>query len=193
VSETATPPADTRGELIGRLKSKLKEYATRLRSAEAERDAAITDRDAAAKRADEAATKFNADPLKGEVDRLKGEIRSGRHRAAFDEAAVASGAPKESLDLLWRESGWKADADEVDAAAIGKAVEGLKARPDIARLFGDGQQQATPERKPAPAQGQGGRVGEGMRIKATSDNLRDADWCHANRAALREKRVDLID
>ena len=125
---TTTTP-DTRGELIGRLKAKLKEYVNRVKALETERDTAVTERDTAVKSAEKAKADFDAQPLKGEVDRLKGEIRTGKHRAAFDEAAKTAGAPKDALDLLWRESGWKADKDEVNPAAIGEAVKTLRGAP----------------------------------------------------------------
>jgi hypothetical protein len=179
------------GETVGRLKSQLKAMFKRAKEAEAARDAAIGERDAAAEKAEKAEADYNAEPLKGEVDRLKQEIRVGKHRAAFDEAARGAGAQKDALDLLWRESGWKAEKDEVDPAALGEAVKALKGRPDVAPLFGEAA--PTPETRLAPAKGQGNRVGEGNRVKATQADLRDHDWAWQNRAALRERRVDVVD
>lgn len=192
MSDVATAPPDGRGELIGRLKSKLKDAMVRLKAAEERATKAEGQVEEARKAAVEAESKYSVEPLKGEVDRLKGEIRTGKHRAAFNEAATAAGAPKDALDLLWRESGWKADADEPDGAAIGKAVETLKGRADIARLFGGEATQAE-EKRPAPGSGQGSRVSQGSRVKATSADLKDPDWCFRNRNALKAKMVDLVD
>ena len=193
---TQTPAAPAFGDgwkTAERLKIKLKDALDRLKAAEDRAVKLETDVSEARKAAQTAEERYNADTLKSENDRLKADIRTGRHRAVFNEVATSAGASKDTLDLLWRESGWAADSDEPDAQAIGKAVEGLKGRADLSRLFGEAPAPAQPERRPAPGRGQGAPNGGTGRIKATTAQIRDADWCWHNREALRQGLVDQID
>jgi len=195
MSEMATPtptPAirdDGRGELIGRLKAKLKDAMLRLKAAEERATRAEGSVEEARTAAQQAEAKYSTDALKAELDRLQGEVRTTKHRTAFDAALTEAGAPKDALDLLWRESGWKTEADAPDPAELGKTVEALKSRADLGRFFGE----PPLERKPGPGRGQGTPVREGSRIKATTAQIRDPDWCWRNRAALRKGLVDQID
>jgi hypothetical protein len=195
MSEGTIVQTDTRGELIGRLKSKLKEFGTRLGALEAERDAAVKQRDAAQAAATDAETKFNAEPLKGEVERLKGELREKTHRTVFDRLAAEKGVAKDALDLLYQNSGYKADKDEADEKAIGVLIDDLKAKPGVSRLFGEGQ---APPPPPAPGGGQGGRPeNHGSKFRVTQAQLRDPEWCAANNGrrakALREGTLEIVD
>lgn len=197
MSEIATPPQGALGETIGRLKSKLRDTALKLRAAEERATAAETARAAAEAAAARAQSDFNADPLKGEVDRLKGEIRTRDHRAVFDRVAKGKGVAEDALDLVWQTSGYKAEGDAADEAKIGVLLDGLKGKPGVARLFGEAPAPA-PTTTPAAGRGQGApAVDQGARFRVTSAQMRDPEWCRANHArrarALREGNLEIVD
>lgn len=59
--------------------------------------------------------------LQQELDRLKGEIRTRDHRDKFNSLAKDQIRP-EALDAAWKLAGWKADADEINEAEMGKSI-----------------------------------------------------------------------
>lgn len=80
---------------------------------------------------DEYKTAFETEPseLQSQLDEYRGKLRDRDHRDKFRELATAAGvtAPK-ALDDLYALSGYKPEADDIDAgkiqAAIGSALQG---------------------------------------------------------------------
>lgn len=184
---------DTRGELIGRLKSKLKEYATRNKALETERDAAVGERDAAHTLAVKAQQDYDAAPLKAKVDELNQRLRDASHKATFAKVAREKGVADDAIDLVYQHSGYRAEADDPDEAAIGALLDDLKDRPGVSRLFGE----PGPAGTPGPARGQGTRDSSGGKFRVTKAQARNADWCLANRArmqaAVRDGTLEYIE
>jgi hypothetical protein len=153
-----TPPSN--GEIIGRMKAKIKDLARQL----AARTADVT---AAEAKAAKAAKDFDDAPLKAENARLQGEIRTDRHKAAFTKLAKAAGVREKAVDAVYQLSGWKAEKDQVDEAAMQTAIDGLKESADFAfepdpgdtdtLLDASGSDRTiTPSPKPVPGSGRGG-------------------------------------
>lgn len=188
-----TPPngrIDRSGEIIGRYRSKLKAGSAERKTLADELETTKVKLANATRAADEA-------PLKLENDRLKGEIRSDRHKAVFARLAAAAGAKAKAIDHLYATSGWKAEKDVVDEAAMGATIDGLKASADYAFGAGDSVPSpttptATPPKPAAPAvpgAGRGGRVGPAaMGITITKAMRADNKFMldPANKAAIAE-------
>jgi hypothetical protein len=153
MSETATSP-NNQGEIIGRMKARIKDLSRRLQAAEAASQAATTE--AAAAKA-----KYETEPLKAENEQLRGEIRTGKHKAAFSRLAKDAGVREKAVEALYQLSGWKAEKDDVDEKGMSEAIEGLRESADYAfEPAQDAQAETkpealTPSRVPPPAQGRG--------------------------------------
>jgi hypothetical protein len=167
------------GEAIGRLKALRRQAEASRDEAFKAREQATKERDDARAAAAKAEADFNASPLKGEVDKLRGQLREWAHRRVFDRIALERGADKDAVDLVYSQSGYKAEGDEPDAEAIGTLIDSLKGRAGLSRLFGEAPQAA--EAGPGPGRGQGGKAGDaGGKFRATRAQLADPAWCRAN-------------
>jgi hypothetical protein len=123
---------------------------------------------------------------------LLDQIRSLKHRSVIDTHLREEGIKPEAIEAFHRLSGYEAKDDDPDPETVKAFVAEKKS--ELAYLFGaNGTPESPVERRPAPARGQGSRLGEGLRIKATQNDLRDPIWCGQNARALRERLVDLID
>ncbi len=140
----------------------------------------------------------SAPELTAKVEELQAIIRAGKHRSAFDKAAEAAGVePRAALDL-WTLSGYKADAEEPDAAAITTAIAAAKeSRPYLFRpAAGEGGQAGGGADKPAaaklnvPVDNSRGGAGNGQptAFKVTKTNLQDLGWMHANSTRINAAR-----
>lgn len=186
-SRRPTEKAAELGEAIGRLKMLRKQ-------AEQERDAAIRERDEAKAEAVKAKKDYDAAPLKLEMEKLKQEMRDRTHRSTFDKIAAEKGVAPDALELVYKHSGYTAEGDAADEKVIGTLLDGLKAQPGVARLFGD----ATPPSTPANGRGQGSPSADhGAKFRVTRAQLQDPIWCLENNAkrsrAIREKTLEIVD
>jgi len=182
---------ERRNEALKRTGSQLNATRKQARDLTAERDAALRARDEAMAAADLARKALDERPEKAELERLKGELREGKHRAAFDRLAREKGVADDALDLLYTSSGYKAEGDAPDDAAIGTLIDGLKEKPGVARLFGEpASPPPTPAPPPPPGSGQGARDRGGHKFKVTVDQLSDGAWCMRNAAAMRQAQMD---
>jgi hypothetical protein len=187
---------DNRGELIGRLKSKLKETILKAKAAEDARVAAEKERDAIRADVDSAKAKYDGSKLKTENEELRTKLRTTEHRKAFDKLAKARGVAEDALDDLWQLSGYQAAKDEVDEAAIGTLLDEQKAKPGRARLFGEVAE--TPTSAPGPGRGQGQcETKPNGKFLVTRAQMGDPLWCaehHAERsAAVKAGTLEIID
>jgi hypothetical protein len=189
------PNIDSRGELIGRLKSKLKETILKAKAAEDARVAAEKERDAATATAEGAKKKFDESKLKAENDTLKAQIRESRHFTKLDELAKAKGVRPEALEDLRRLSEYKAEGDEPDEAKLNALIDEQKTKRPY--LFGDAQPE-TPASTPGPGRGQGQRETKpNGKYVVTRAQMGDPLWCaehHAERsAAVKAGTLEIID
>jgi hypothetical protein len=175
---------EERTTTISRIGGKLRDARKLIQDLNAERDAAARARDEAAAAAARA-TKEDAEPARAEVQRLKGELRERDHRAAWERAMAERGVPPDARDLVYRNSGYKAEAETPDAAAILARLEAMAAEPGLSRLL-----QEAPPPVPPPGSGQGRWDGGAGKFRVTTDQLRDGAWCMANAERLRAARAD---
>ena len=156
----APAPAPSGGDLVANLadsRRKLKEERNRLRSENEQLKKAVTD--LTNQNADLKTKADNSATLK-RVQELEGQIREHAHRRIFDGLAKKQGVAEDSLDLLWQVAGWKAEADEVDEAAMTAVIAEQKGKPGVSRLFGASSNGPPPPLvKPGPASGKGSESG----------------------------------
>lgn len=176
---------EERTTTISRIGGKLRDARKQLTELTAERDAAVRAREAAATAAEKAAKDFDAEPSRAEVQRLKGELRERDHRAAWERAMAERGVPPDARDLVYKNSGYRAEAEAPDADAITARLEAMAAEPGVSRLLQEG-----PPPSPPPGSGQGGWDGAAGKFRVTTDQLRDGAWCMANADRLRQARQD---
>ena len=134
---TEPKPRRTTDPLIPRLASQRTRFRTERDSARKE----LADARAAVARLTSEnatlATRADASASLKRVDELTAELRTIKHKAVFDRVAKAKGATDDVLDLLYTNSGYKAAGDQADESAIGTLLDGLMAKPGLARLFGE--------------------------------------------------------
>jgi hypothetical protein len=171
-------------DAVERLKTTLKRVGRDLKATRERAEQAERDRDAANTKAVKAQQDFDANPLKARVDELNQKLRDTAHKATFARLARSKGVADDAIDLVYQHSGYRAEQDEPDEAAIGSLIDGLKDRPGVSRLFGE----PGPNGNPGPAKGQGGRSGEGSKFRVTAAQLRDPNWCLQNQ----ERRLQAI-
>ena len=144
---------DERTNALGRIGGKLRDARKQLADLAAERDAAVKAREDAAAAVARAAKDYDAEPSRAEVQRLKAELKERDHRAAWERAMAERGVPADARDLVYRNSGYKAEADAPDADAIMARLEAMAAEPGVSRAW---LQEAGPP-PPPPGSGQGRR------------------------------------
>jgi cell division septum initiation protein DivIVA len=143
------------------------------------------------------------DAIKEENAQLKQQLRTGNHRDTFRRLAKAAKVKDEGIDDLFALSGWKADKDEIDEAAMSKMLEELKAKK---ALFFDQGSGDTGDENPAsstkrvPAPDRGGTFDRGKSgIKLTSKELADPAFMLDPKnkemilSAAKEGRINLPD
>ena len=170
---------------LHRLGQQVAEVREQMKAIAGERDAAVKARDEAAAAAARAAQDFDAAPHKAEAERLRGELRERDHRAAWERAMAERGVPTDARDLVYKNSGYKAEVEAPDADAIMARLEAMAAEPGVSRLLAE----AAPP-PPPPGSGQGRRDAAGGKWRVTMDQLRDGAWCMANADRLRQARQD---
>jgi len=193
---TAVRPAEGDLGTVARLGAAKAKFKNAARILTTERDAARTE--LAKLQAENAELKAKADTsvTAKRVTELEAQIRTGNHRAAFARAAAAKGVAPEAVDDLWNLSGYKAEKDTVDEAALAALIDEQKAK--RAYLFApkptDGQAgNLTEALRPGPASGQGGNQSSGNgKLQVSKAQLRDPMWMQANAKALGAGNFELI-
>jgi hypothetical protein len=133
----------------------------------------------AAKERDELAVKADNSAMVRRVKELEGLLRGARHEAVFGRLAKASGADPDAVSYLYQLSGWQADGDEPDEEAMAAAVDELKVRPGLTRLFGIPEPKAeeAPQKVVKKAVGTGQGKGDRQSIvDFTPEQLRDPSF-----------------
>jgi hypothetical protein len=188
---------DTSSATVARLAAQRTKWRTAAATLVQERDAARAEAVTAKQAAIDAAKTGGAE----EIASLKATIKLNAHRGKFDELAKAAGVRPKALNDLWDKSGYKADADAPDEAAMTKAIE--KQKTDRDYLFEPADQveadadpagfnDAPPEPKPGPGRGQGGnRPSTGTQFQATDAQLRNPEWCFANQGKIQQMAKDV--
>jgi hypothetical protein len=110
------------------------------------------------------------------VKDLEGQIRTRAHRDAFDRLAKEAGVKPGAIEDLFQLSGYKAESDDVDEAAIGQVLAAQKTQ--RGHLFADpaappGTPAPPAPPKPGPAGGKGGTTASGAPV--VSEDLVKSD------------------
>jgi hypothetical protein len=165
MSEQATPtPGSANAGVIARLGSQRGQLRAEVRTLTTERDTARTELETLRRENGELKVKADTSAGAKRVQELEGQLRDAAHRKVFDRVAAAKGVPGDSLEVLYQLSGYKAEGDQADEAAIGVLIDQQKGKPGVGRLFGDATPTPTPTPsgtgivKPGPASGSGGRT-----------------------------------
>lgn len=125
-----------------------------------------------------------------EVERLRGEIRVRDHRAAFDRLAGERQVRAEAIGDLWGLSGYKAEADQPDEAAIGAAIDSaLESRPwlrgtDSAKPPGGAQTGTRPAPGPGADRGKPDSTSGGALLRIREEDYSDPAFMKRNQAAI---------
>jgi len=175
-------PTTTRGPSVGaiaRLGAQRGQLRAEVKTLTGERDTLRSDNERLARENAELKTKADGSASLKRVQELEGQIRESNHRKAFDRVAKARGVADDALDLVYQTSGYKAEGDQADEAAIGALIDATKAKPGVSRLFGDAPAPDaaggpdTP--KPALGAGQAGRPGTPPSAIFAVDDPRHSD------------------
>jgi hypothetical protein len=146
----------------------------------------------------------SVDSVKAENKELKQQLRMGAHRDAFRRLASAAKVKQEGIDDLFALSGWKADKDEIDEAAMGKLLDELRGKKALFfESQGDGdtaEEVPTSATKRVPAPDRGSTFDRGKAgIRLTGKELADPKFMLDPKnkelilAAAKEGRIDLPD
>ena len=130
------------------------------------------------------------------VEELTTELRSLKHRSAFERIARERGVRPDGVEDLWQLSGYKAEADEIDEAAVGLLIDDQKTKRSY--LFGESQPAGSGSdteaggtqppiempRRPAPGSGQGSKAPGAIRV--SDEQLSDPAFVMRNYATVVE-------
>jgi hypothetical protein len=157
-----TKATDSNGGLIARLGAKLRAARDQVKNLTTENATLKTQVTTLTTENTDLKTKADSDTNRKRVAELEGEIRTGKHRAKFDQLVKDAGGNPEAADDIYAWSGYKADSDTIDEAAMKTAIDGVKAKKPFAfgaaaaaQNNGNGAPAADPP-KPGPAGGRGG-------------------------------------
>lgn len=131
------------------------------------------------------------------VQELEAKLRQIDHRKVFDRLAAAKGARPDGLEDLYALSGYRAEGDAADEAAIGALIDEQKGKRGY--LFGKAEE-APAEGTPPPARkalgsGQGSdKAGAEGTIKMAPDDPRwsDTKWIMSNYEAVAKASADRV-
>lgn len=192
---------DASGPTIARLATGLKKWRTIAEKAIPDRD--LLRKENAQLKLDVAEATKNGGAA--EIAELKATIKNNAHRGKFNELAKAAGVKADAMDDLFEKSGYKAEADAPDEAAMTKAIESQ--RKGRAYMFDeapagddteaptDGFVDGPPEpKRRAPGAGQGGtQRSTGDQHQVSDAQLRSPEWCFANQAKLNASAKQVAD
>lgn len=142
--------------LVARLGTKARGLKDENKRLAEERDRLRAERDALAVERDSYRLQADGNAQRERAEALAGQLRALRHQERFRTLAREAGADPATAEDLWTLSGYQPESDDVDDAALGAVIAGLKrSRP---RFF-DAQPPDAPAPasapKPAPARGRG--------------------------------------
>lgn len=181
-----------------RLYVKVREYAHRIKALRVENESLKTAKTTLETAKTAAETELSSLKAKNDVptalkrvDELTGELRIIKHRKVFDKLATDSGVKPEALEDLYQLSGYKAETDVIDEAAVKAAIDGQKTARSY--LFGAaGETVETPapgtppqaqQLPPGPGSNRGGSPITPPQ-KFTEAQLSDPEFCMKNYAAI---------
>jgi hypothetical protein len=101
------------------------------------------------------------DEWRKRAEDAQGELRTMRHKQAFAQHAEAEGVARDEIDDLYTLSGYKAERDDIDEAALKTLIaDQKKTRPRFFQPPADSASTPTPtptstQQKPVPGQGRG--------------------------------------
>ena len=162
---TTTPKTSANAGVIARLGSQRGQLRAEVRTLTGERDTLRTELEAARRENAELKVKADTSASAKRVQELEGQLRDAAHRKVFDRIAGDKGVKDaRALGDLYQLSGYKAEGEAPDEAAIGALIDAQKA--ERGYLFGDATATPTPTPsgigtgivKPGPASGSGGRT-----------------------------------
>ena len=199
-SKTVSPPAPTPETFDPGYAAKL---GGKIRKFRDERDALKTQLEAIQKELAD----LKAKPVDPTAVQLRAELREFKHRQAFDQLAQEAKARPESLDALWKLSGYVPDADEIDAEKIKGLIAEQAKQPGTAYLFdGSAPAPTTPGKAPAaklepgPGNSRGGLVRDSGKFQVRrrgEGSVRDPIWMQQNQKAyseaLKTGNVEYVD
>jgi hypothetical protein len=145
-------------ESFVRIAAQRAKFKTAVKGLTAERDTLKTEVERLRAENAELKTKTDTSLSAQRVLELEAKIRDRDHKDAFTRIAESKGARTDAISDLWQLSGYKAEKDEIDEAAIGALID--EQRSKRAYLFGDGagsKGAETPPPKPGVGSGQGGK------------------------------------
>ncbi len=190
--------------LIARLASQRTKFRAAVETLTEERDGLRTERNQLSKDLNDLKQNTDVSKASKRIAELEQVIRNRTHGDAFKRIAKAAGADERGLDDLYALSGWKAEKDDVDEAALKTLVDDLKAKKPL--HFpppSDAGDSPTVEEKPIKRVVGGDRGGSHDKTKSgirlTGENLADPKFMLDPRnkdmilAAAKEGRIRLPD
>ena len=186
-----------RGQVL-KLEAEVKDFQKREKDFEAQVRGLTAERDTANGTLKNLEAKAGKAPAEAQarIDELTAENRGLKHKATFREKAAEAGVDPKALEVLWRESGYKADGDQVNEAAMGEAIARAKeSHPFLFRSADapDAADQAEVKPPPAPPLG-APRGGSGGKVAAiglvvNQSQFRDPKWVYDNSKLVAEHRA----
>ena len=120
------------------------------------------------------------------IEELTSEVRGYKHKGVFRDKAGEAGVDPKALDVLWRESGYKADADDVNEDAIAEAITRAKeSHPFLFRAAIEGEPTPPPLPRPPLGHDRGAAPSSGTFVVRESQAA-DPAWKMANQAAFNQ-------
>lgn len=177
--------------LVARLASKARGLSERLKAAETSA-AAATAKVAQLEAANaELAQRADTSASAKQVAELQAKLRTIEHRKVFDRLAAEKKADPTALEDLWQLSGYRAEGDAPDEAAIGALIDEQKGkRGYLFQPDGQPQPQGSPivePPRPGPGSGRGGAPAvPAGKFAVSKANMNNTEWMRANGKALNE-------
>jgi anti-sigma28 factor (negative regulator of flagellin synthesis) len=183
---TPTPTPTSSGDpgIVARLASQRTQFRQQRDTARVEADQLRTENTRLKGENTNLSTRADTSASAKRVAELEAQIRQGNHLKAFERLAKAKGATEGAYEDLYQLSGYRAERDEVDEAAIGALIDEQKARRPY--LFGGkvepGKTGDTSIVKPGAGGGQGKSHVDGPDFVQGPDDPRvnDVKWVMNN-------------
>lgn len=129
------------------------------------------------------------------VEELTAQMRDMKHQEAFTRVAASKGVRPDGIPDLWQLSGYKAEADEIDEAALSVLIDDQKAKRPY--LFGESKggdpiSGGNPSPvKPGPASGQGNLTK--ISPAFTEEQLNDPGFVMKNWAKIQKNAAQRVE
>jgi hypothetical protein len=186
VAEATAPANGASAHYEARRLVKMERLKEAVGSLTGQRDAAQSEVARLTKENEALQRKTDSSALAKQNAELQGKLRTLEHRKTFDRLAAEKGvtSPK-AQDLLYKESGWKADADEFDEAEMSATIDAsLTEMPFLKGAEATQDEGQQPIVKPGPGSGQAAtagkkrnpREGDHLIIPDNDPRLIDTSW-----------------